>query len=78
MNGGNFMRVVNWRKWQRTKGLVAGVIVLIGLGYMGGLEDKPGELPTPPNVLGVIVCFSLAGMIVWNIYQHDKRRGRGW
>ena len=72
------MKVVNWNKWQRTKGIIAGAFVLGALGYMGGLEDKPGEMPTEPNFLGVFVCLSLAGMIVWNIYQHDKRRGRHW
>lgn len=65
------MRVVDWRKWQRTKMCVVWILWLIALACAGGLEAEGTE--AIPSVGGFIVAMSCAAMLLYNIIQCDRQ-----
>lgn len=67
------MRVTNWKRWQRTKGWTAAVIMFIGLCLMGGLEWQVGD-PEPTSELGAFTCFAVTGWIVRSICKKSEER----
>ena len=62
------MRVVNRSRWTRTKMVVALLIGVAGIGFIGGLE---GEEPIPHTWPVGILCALLATSIVWTCRQED-------
>ena len=68
------MKVVDWDKWQRTKMVLVFVFWFGAIGFMGGLESQ--ESDPPPNWIGVLICLTVAGCLLWNVIQIDRQRGK--
>jgi hypothetical protein len=68
------MRVTNWQRWQRTKGVTAVVLFLIALGCIGGLE---GDATTPiPSFSGFLLFISLSFALMMNITERLRQEGK--
>lgn len=70
------MKVVNWKKWQRTKIGIASLLVLVSIVCIGGLEAEASD-PTP-SWEGAITCIVLAYAILYNVMKKDKQMGDPW
>ena len=67
------MRVTNWAKWQRTKCIVALILLLISMACAGGLESQDGTEPLPSST-GLIISMVLLTLLTINIYKGDNKQ----
>lgn len=70
------LKVTNWRKWQRAKGIAAAVLAFMSLWFIGGLEYRVGD--EVPSDFWAAVCLGSALLIVVNIIRRDKEQGKPW
>ena len=64
------MRVTNWKRWQRTKGIVSFVLFLSAIGFAGGLE---GDATTPiPSPIGFLICLALSTALMLNVSKRIR------
>lgn len=66
------LKVTNWRRWQRTKGIAGAVCFIIALGCAGGLESEGAE--PIPSVEGFVIFLSLSMALMLNVTKHMRRR----
>jgi hypothetical protein len=67
------MQVTDWAKWQRTKCIVAIVLLLIAIGCAGGLESETGTEPLP-SATGFVTAITLLTLLTINIYKGDNKQ----
>lgn len=65
------MRVTNWKRWQRTKGIVAIVMFVGAIACAGGLEETDPSVPIP-SPLGFLILLGLSGALMLNITKDMK------
>lgn len=65
------IRVADWRRWQRAKGILAAVFVLGAAAAMGGLEWDPNT-PDDANFGLAWLLLAAAGALCWSI-EHKRR-----
>lgn len=64
------MRVTNWKRWQRTKGIIAFVLFLGAIGFAGGLE---GDATTPiPSPIGFLICLAFSFALMLNVSKRTR------
>lgn len=66
------MRVKNWHRWQRTKMIVAGALLIISFLCFGGLE-KPEPFEPMPSFTGVVISMTLCILLIINIGKKGTR-----
>ena len=64
------MRVRNWQRWQRTKGVTAGLLFVSGIALIGGLD---GSTPLPPTAPYGLACGVLSVILIENVIRHDRK-----
>lgn len=65
------MRVTNWARWQRTKIIVALILLTISFVCAGGL-GSPDDYAPIPSIEGFIVSMSLLVTLTLNIIKGDR------
>lgn len=64
------MRVSDWRRWQRAKAIGAGLLFLLSIILIGGLEGTDAPPDTwPLAIVTGIWCFMLQN----NVFKHSRR-----
>lgn len=64
------MRVRDWQRWQRTKGVTSLVLFLIALACGGGFDESAKPIP---SFSGFLLFISLSFALMLNITKHMKR-----
>lgn len=65
------MRVTNWKRWQRTKGIVCFAMLIGALVCVGGL-DETNPSASIPSPLGFFIFLGLSGALMLNITKDMK------
>ncbi len=70
------MRVVNRKRWRRTKGWALVGLFITALACMGGLEDAtpPEPIPSP---IGFVISITLAFLLMMNITKEMREEEAG-
>jgi NADH:ubiquinone oxidoreductase subunit K len=61
------MRVTNWDRWTRTKKCCILPLIILSIGFMGGME-KNGSVEL--GLLSITLMFS-AVMLIRSIHEHE-------
>ncbi len=61
------MRVTNWYRWTRTKKCCILPLIILSIGFMGGME-KNGSVEL--GLLSITLMFS-AVMLIRSIHEHE-------
>jgi hypothetical protein len=64
------MRVVNERRWQRTKYQTATLLLITSIACAGGLESTDGT-ESMPSRAGFIISISLLAALAYNISRKE-------
>lgn len=70
------MRVVNERKWRRAKWILVGLLTLLLMWAIGGLEDGDYNSPTL-----ALVLLPALGLLIHNLTKHwieDEKKEGDW
>ena len=67
------MRVIDQRKWDRTKNIAALVLLLTGIACIGGLETTDPTEPFP-SIEGFVISMTLLALLTRNIMKAGNTR----
>jgi predicted aconitase with swiveling domain len=63
------MRVVNYRKWNRTKKIMCAISTITALSFVGGLDNTTGEV----HLEGAMIFTTISILLAINIYKTEQR-----